>query len=206
MMKSILRLLLFCTIFSSTFLAAFKIQEIQTKPPLSNNEKEETIIHWAQNHLPQSGVLTENNDGFVYLKVDDDYINQLFPLLDNPAYVKPPYFRRLDSPGAHISVFYVDERKQTGKIKEIGQKYSFKIKSIAYVPPKRPEYIVLELDSKELEALREKYGLSPHLKGHDFHITIAKKKNKHDKMRHRSETEPNNPFSGFFESLRKWIW
>jgi hypothetical protein len=31
----------------------------------------------------------------------------------------------------------------------------------------------LAVSCPELEALREKYGLSPRLKGHDFHITIC---------------------------------
>lgn len=138
-----------------------------------------SIIRWAQDNLPQSGILKEGTDGFVYLKVDDGYINQLFPMLSNTEYMKPPYFRRVDSPGAHISVFYVDERNQTGEIKEIGQKYSFTLSGLALVPPKSRKYMVLEVTSTELEQLRKKYGLSPLLKGNNFHITIAKKKDRH---------------------------
>jgi hypothetical protein len=138
----------------------------------------EPIVQWAQSHLPQKGVLKENDQGFVYLKVDDGYINQLFPKLSAHNYIKPAYFRRPDSPGAHISVFYVDERGRTGDIKEIGQGFSFKISDLAYVPEKSREYIVIKVKSPELEQLRSKYNLSPLLHGHDFHITIAKKKNK----------------------------
>lgn len=138
-----------------------------------------TVVHWAKDYLPTTGTLTEAKDGFVYLKVDDDYINQLFRILSNSEYTKPPYFRRSDSPGAHISVFYVDERKQTGKITEIGQEYSFKIARLSAVPTKTLKYIVLEVTSPELEELRKKYGLSPLLKDHKFHITIAQKKEKY---------------------------
>jgi len=137
---------------------------------------ETEALEWAQNHLPQVGTLKEDLRGFVYLKVDDDYIEQLFPMLENTHYEKPPYFRRADSPGAHISVFYVDERDKIGAIKEIGQTYSFKITGFAEVPEKTHKYIALQVDSPQLEQLREKYGLSPLLKGHKFHITIAKKK------------------------------
>lgn len=134
------------------------------------------VVQWAQDHLPQKGILKEGRDGFVYLKVDDNYIYQLFPMLNEPGYVKPPYFRRSNSPGAHISVFYVDERKRTGKISEIGQSFAFQISQLSYVPPKTREFIVLQVRSPELEQLRSKYGVSPLLKGHDFHITIAEKK------------------------------
>lgn len=135
-----------------------------------------TIIKKAQNDLPHQGVLTEGSDGYIYLKVDDNYINQLFPILSNRNYIKPPFFRRPQSPGAHVSVIYVDERHQTGSINEIGQIYSFKVTGLNAVPAKTLEYIVLEIDAPELENLRKKYGLSPLLKNHPFHITIAKKK------------------------------
>ncbi|MBA3816360.1 MAG: hypothetical protein H0X29_07545 [Parachlamydiaceae bacterium] len=136
----------------------------------------EDILQWAKLHLSQVGTLKEEEGGFVYLKVDDEYIEQLGPMLSDPRYEKPPYFRRSDSPGAHISIFYVNERRQTGTIHEIGQRYNFKIIGLAAVPQKTHEYIVLEVESRELEQLRKKYGLSPLLMGHQFHITIAKKK------------------------------
>lgn len=143
-------------------------------------ENEKKVMDWAQTHLSQTGVLKEGKDGFVYLKVDDNYVHQLFPLLDYPGYVEPPYFRRSDSPGAHISVFYVDERNRTGPIKEIGQTFSFKIARIALVPPhKYKEWIVMQVEAPELEKLREKYGVSPLLKNHEFHITLAKRRLRH---------------------------
>ena len=133
------------------------------------------LVLWAQEHLPQKGDLKEGSDGYVYLKVDDNYINQLFPMLNEPEYIKPPFFRRPDSPGAHISVFYVDERRRTGPIAEIGKTYNFKISTFSFVPPKTKEYAVLEVLSPELEQLRMKYNLSPLLKNHEFHITIGKR-------------------------------
>lgn len=173
-MQFVFRMILFFSLYSITNLTAFEVVDgIKSQSQIQNQE---FVIDWAQKNLPQTGILKENAGGFVYLKVDDGYINQLFPLLDNPAYRPPPFFRRPDSPGAHISVVYVEEREQTGKIEEIGQKFAFKIASIAYVPAKTRENIVLEVISPELEKLRMKYGLSPKLKGHNFHITIAKKK------------------------------
>lgn len=134
------------------------------------------VVDWARNNLPQTGTLQEGEDGFVYLKVDDNYIHQLFPLLHRKNYEEPAYFRRKDSPGAHISVFYTEERNRIGNINEIGKPFSFTINHIKTVPPGSNEYLVLTVTSPELERLRRKYGFKPLLRGHDFHITIAKKK------------------------------
>lgn len=139
-------------------------------------EKVDPIVQWAQQNLPQTGVLTKGRGGFIYLKVDDNYIDQLFPKLSNTNYQKPPFFRRPDSPGAHISVFYVNESRIIDKITEIGQTFPFTITEVTSVPPKTHEYIILEVESPELEKLRVKYGFEHLLKGHKFHITIAKRR------------------------------
>ncbi|MBA3720946.1 MAG: hypothetical protein H0W88_00925 [Parachlamydiaceae bacterium] len=141
-----------------------------------NKWNSNAVVEWAKNNLPQNGILKEDPDGFVYLKVDDGYINQLFPQLHVRNYVKPPFFRRPDAPGAHISVIYVEELRRIGKIKEIGSSYTFTIKSLAFVPPQTGEFIILQVESPELDNLRSSYGLSPHLKGHQFHISIAKRR------------------------------
>ena len=171
-MQFIFAALLCC--FSCSTLAAFEIgfDRLFTFNKVKN---EAAVINWAQKNLPKKGIL-EYRGGFIYLKVDDDYINQLFPLLDNPLYEKPPFFRRYDSIGAHISVFYVQETRKIGRVKEIGQRFTFKVLSLAAVPPKTREFIVLKVASPQLEQLRKKYGLKPYLEDHDFHITIAKKK------------------------------
>ena len=130
-------------------------------------------LAYAQKNLAHEGILIQKPDGYAYLKVDDRYINDLFPLLHaQPNYKKPPYFRRNNQPGAHISVIYKDENI---KLKEVGQKFSFKIRDITTVNPKNNSYIILQVDSPELEKLRTSYGLGPKLHGHEFHISIAKK-------------------------------
>ena len=141
---------------SSSILSSKEINQSTKKYPVDATQQQEDVIQWANDRLPLVGVLTEEKRGFVYLKVDDNYINQLFPMLSSPDYSKPPYFRRLDSPGAHISVFYVNERNQTGAIKEIGQKYSFKITGLVSVPPKTHEYIVLEVESSRFREVKTK--------------------------------------------------
>jgi hypothetical protein len=89
------------------------------------------------------------------------------------GFEKPPYFRRENAPGAHISVFYEDERVKTT---EVGKKYRFTLMDIVLVKPsKKVSYIVLQIKAPELEQLRQKYGRSRLLKQNEFHITLARK-------------------------------
>lgn len=133
------------------------------------------VVAYAKKHLPQEGVLVRNPDGFTYIKVDDAYIHDLFPMLNlkEEGYTEPPYFRSPEAPGAHISVFYVDEKILP---EELGRTFPFELNDIVIVKPKKDtSYAVLQVTSPELEALRVKYGLSPKLHGHEYHISIAKK-------------------------------
>ncbi|MBA3238983.1 MAG: hypothetical protein H0T62_11640 [Parachlamydiaceae bacterium] len=133
------------------------------------------MLRFAQENLPLEGELLVNSDGFGYIKVDDNYIHTLFPMLGvaEEGFKEPPYFRSSESTGAHISVFYVDENIWP---EEVGQIFKFNLKSIEIVnPSKTTSYAVLVIESSEIEGLREKYGLSPKLHGHEFHISLAKK-------------------------------
>lgn len=133
------------------------------------------VLNYARDNLPLEGQLLMKSDGFGYIKVDDEYIHTLFPMLGlaEEGFKKPPYFRSADSPGAHISIFYVDENIFP---EEIGQTFHFALKDIVIVrPSQKTSYAVLQVEAPELEKLREKYGLSPKLHGHEYHISIAKK-------------------------------
>lgn len=133
------------------------------------------VVQYARENLPQEGKLVVKSDGFGYLKVDDAYIHELFPLMGIAAdgYKEPPYFRSEDSPGAHISLFYVDEEVNP---EEAGQTFPFELVDIVVVhPSKYNSYVIFEVKSPALEDLREKYGLERKLHGHEFHISLAKK-------------------------------
>lgn len=140
-------------------------------------------VKYAQEKLPLEGQLVLNPDGFVYLKVDDNYIRTLFPMLNlkEEGYKEPPFFRRKDSPGAHISIFYHHEHISPT---QVGQTFHFEPTKITIVRSKNKHFVVLQVNSPELEKLRESYGLSPKLFGHDFHISIGEKE-----IRHRGEKE-----------------
>lgn len=133
------------------------------------------VVDYARQNLPQEGQLIAKPDGFVYLKVDDAYIHSLFPMLGlyDEGYKVPPVFRTSESPGAHITVFYVADQVMP---EEIGQTFHFELNQIAIVKTKAAYFAVLQVHSPELEKLREKYGLSPKIYGHEYHISLGQKK------------------------------
>lgn len=135
----------------------------------------EKVVDYARTYLPLEGRLVMKSDGFVYIKVDDQYIHTLFPMLqlEEKGFKEPPYFRSDDAPGAHISVFYIVEHIMP---EELGQTFHFELKQITLVNPSHNiSYAVLQVESPELQQLRVKYGLSPNLQGYEFHISLAKR-------------------------------
>ncbi len=146
-------------------------EQVLSNPALSWQE----VFNYAQENLPKKGRLILKSNGFAYLKVDDDYIHALFPMLDveKQGFKEPPYFRTDESPGAHISVFYASENVRP---EEVGQYFCFKLKQIVTVKTSNgSSYVVLQVESPDLEKLRAKYGLSPKLLGHEYHISLAQK-------------------------------
>jgi hypothetical protein len=173
----LIKILLICFSFAlvSFNQTAFSASFAETKIPEETVHPWPEIVDYARANFPQEGILTAKSDGFVYLKVDDEYIRTLFPMLGlkEEGYTEPPYFRTSDSPGAHISVIYADENVLP---KEVGQSFPIELKEIVIVQPsKATAYAVLQIESPELEQLRQKYGLTPKLHGHEYHISLAKK-------------------------------
>lgn len=173
-------ILLFLTAFAlyyaSMSLGYTKAHSEDPKETLETQNAWSEVVDYAQKNLPQEGVLIQKSDGYVYLKVDDNYIHKLFPRLGlrEKGYREPPYFRASDSPGAHISLFNADEQITP---EETGQTIPFQLKRIVIVKPaKDTHYAILEVEAPELEAIRKKYGLNPKLQGHEYHITLARKK------------------------------
>ena len=123
------------------------------------------------------GILKKTKDNFVYLNINNNIINGLFSNIDEKNIKKPD-----SNVGAHISVISSDEYKNNNleNIKEIGQEFNFKIKDVKSTNPdgwnEVKEVYFIEVESKELENLRQKYKLSKLLEKHQFHITIAIKK------------------------------
>jgi hypothetical protein len=150
---------------------AFELPQ-KSAPSLRQDE----IIAIAQKDLPSQGILKKNQDGYVYLKIPDRYVKRLFPLIKEPGFSIPYAIRRHTKVGAHISVFYKDETRLFGPMNEIGKIYTFEPRNIKRVRAGAKEYIILEVRAPELENLRKRYGLSPKLLNHEFHITLAEKR------------------------------
>lgn len=138
--------------------------------------QEYPVLDYVQDNLSHRGVLRKSGD-FVYVDVDDDYIDELIGLIE--GFEEPPYFGREDLVGAHISVIYRDEVKkyQIGSIEECGQLIDFVPKECLVVRPphwkEMDEVYVIVVEAPELERIRMKYGLP---KGkYPFHITVGVK-------------------------------
>lgn len=124
------------------------------------------------------GQLCLKGNGFVYLNVDNGFIDNVLPEL--------PVQGELDSVstkpkkmGAHISVIYEDEmiEHEIWRLAEAGEWFNFEVKELRYIDRQTAKGLrrlwLLAVDAPALERLRTSYGLKPKLKGHDFHITLG---------------------------------
>lgn len=141
------------------------------------------LLHYAKNKLPLTGVLKQNDIGaYYYLKIHDDFIFKLLPLIKEPRLDIPDYFSPRYNTGAHISVIYSEEMPtQKIHIHEFEQSFSFEIKDFLCISVFNKTLFALSVSSPSLEQLRLKYGLTTklHYRGLllPFHITIATRLN-----------------------------
>lgn len=134
------------------------------------------LIDAAQRLSSTGSTLTTKNNLFC-LNIDDNYIHQLFPLLEDPQVKKPNYFGE-KSVGAHITIIYPEESKNIDAY-DLQQEHGFFVKNIVTAEIGQKIYYVLLVDSPSLLQLRRKYNLPDLLsfKGYSigFHITIGVK-------------------------------
>src|SRR5262245_12403845 len=142
-------------------------------------EAQQEVIALAK-HFKPIGVLKQKDNGYLYVEVSNDFIGQLLPLIQAQGRLVPPrHYTSKKGIGAHISVMYENERidREIWNIAEIGQEFTFEVKELRTVKLTRDGKMrklwLLAVEAPALERLRERYGLSPRLKGHDFHITLA---------------------------------
>jgi len=157
---------------SFLFLTAFKIGSDQMRL----EENGDRAVQTARHDLISKGILRQGPDGYVYLKIPDKYVYKLFPFVQEPGFTLPGSIKRHTKIGAHISVMYKAEAAAAGPIQELGRTYSFKPKRIRHVRAGAKEYIILEVHAPELGQIRKRYGLSPKLLNHEFHVTLAEKR------------------------------
>lgn len=130
--------------------------------------------------LEQKGILKQKDNGYLYVDVSNDFITQSLPLIEAQGKLVPPrHYTSKKGIGAHISVMYENEQidNEIWEVKELGQEYTFTVIELRTVKlnkdKKMQKLWLIAVAAPELEKLRESYGLSSKLKGHDFHITIG---------------------------------
>lgn len=150
--------------------------------PTVLNEPE--ALKYAEMNLSHVGTLHKTDKGFVYLKVSDDYITQILPLLHNKNLQPPPYFGP-GLVGAHVSIILPGELdwSHPPQFPSMGTEFPFNISHFKMVSsenqPSSPytkkvdRYYFFTLEAPALELLRITAGLSPKIDGHDFHITVG---------------------------------
>lgn len=139
------------------------------------------LLEYAKNKLPLEGILKLNEtDFYYYLKVHDDFIFELFPLITEPNLSMPDYFPPKYNTGAHVSVIYPEEISPENinlKIDELEKSFSFEVADFFSLSVFNKTFFALTVYSPALEQLRLKYGPPPKLSYHGllvpFHITIA---------------------------------
>ena len=127
--------------------------------------------------LSAKGELAIYDNIIVYVRVSDEYVHELFPLLEAKNITKPDYF--IEKPiGAHIMVIYPEEYIKIDA-KDLGVEHCFRIKDFVAAKIYKKTYYAILLESASLLQIRKKYGLPELLsfKGHriGFHITIGVK-------------------------------
>lgn len=129
------------------------------------------------NQLKMTGHLAISSNNLTYLNIQDEFIHQLFPLLNNPTILKPAYFGK-NLTGAHITVIYPEENRTLHK-SELGKEHSFKLQGVYAADLPWKTYFVIMVKCPSLLQLRNNYSLPNQLnfKNHwiDFHITIGYK-------------------------------
>jgi len=150
---------------------------------LSANTKSGFIKIARKLQVPLIGTVKQTYDGFVYVDISNDVIHGLFSLIDSETKEKPPYLEDdYNNVGAHISVINAKELTKEKPFQDSGTEVHFKLGKFYSVDPESWKGIkrvwFVEVESPELEEIREKYGLSKKLKGHEFHITVAVERNK----------------------------
>lgn len=127
--------------------------------------------------VPMVGKLkcSQKDGSYAILEVPKDFVESISKAIWKDGMEKPPNY----SP--HISVITDEELEQIGgkdKIKEDGQEFTFTLDTIESCDPEGWDEMEMvyfvKVKSPQLEALREKYGLTPLIKGdHEFHVSIS---------------------------------
>jgi hypothetical protein len=168
MLKSFIRKFLIIVILAASLISpVFAAEDYQVEYQPQVIEK---VLQFEQ-----KGILKQKDNGYLYVEVSRDFIAEAMPLIDAQGKIVPPrHYTSKKGIGAHISVMYENEQilNEIWEIKELGQEFTFTVMELRTVKLNKDNK-VKKLWLLALEQLRESYGLSSRLNGHDFHITIG---------------------------------
>jgi hypothetical protein len=130
--------------------------------------------------VEQIGILKFKDDGYLYLDVSDEFISKAMAIIEVSGKLIPTrHYTEKNGIGAHISVIYGNEQPvcDCADIIEVGQPYVFAVRALRSLKLKRDNFKtklwMIDVEAPELSLIREKYGLEPLFKGHNFHITLG---------------------------------
>ena len=148
-----------------------------TEEAVCNGSGRRTVKVARKVSVPLKGVLKQQPNGWVYVNVSNDVIHGLYSLIAEEGVEKPPYFND-GGVGAHISAIHESELKDK-EFKDVGREVTFKLGPMVSVEPEgwkdMERVYFIEVDSPDLEKIRQKYGLPKTYKGlgHSWHITVG---------------------------------
>lgn len=161
------------TIYPDNYVDILINEEVFNKIKIASRKKQVSLV----------GTLKRTKDNYVYLDLPNNILNGLYSMLSDDEAEKPPYnLKSFNSVGAHISVIGINEYKDNDleEIKELGKEFEFKTGNIYSVNPdgwdEMSSVWFMDIDSPDLEKLRQKYGLPKLIENHNFHISFAVKK------------------------------
>ena len=130
----------------------------------------------AAKSLKNEGIVLQDKN-YAYLKISDDFIHKLYPLIAEHEYLqKPDYFSEKCDIGTHITIIYPNEQTVIND-QDINVIHPFEIEELAKTQIENKQYYVLKVSSPSLISLRKKYQLPPQLsfKGYNvgLHITYS---------------------------------
>ncbi len=147
---------------------------ISATPTIINDPE---ILQFAKQSMPHQGPLKKTEDGFVYVKVPNEYIVKALNYLKECSVEAPAYFGQ-GRVGAHITVIETEESKgKRFKLPPLGTMIPFEIVNFSSVDVTNENgskrIYMFTVNAPELEKIRMNNGLSPKLRGNEFHITVA---------------------------------
>jgi len=152
-------------LMSSSAAQAYIVEGLRINKP--------SLLSYATDKLQNKGIVEQEQDGFTYVKLDEEYIAALIKHSHLPDFNLPTYTAEQLKNIARIGIIAADESKNIKQLQELGKIIHFKPLGFYTVVDHDKEYFMLAVDAPELSSIRLKYGLSEKLSNHAFAITIG---------------------------------